>query len=252
MECWQLKPAYDLELPLCMRLRSPARESGLIETAGHLLWTSCSRFYLALFHRLQIVGRSHLPVRPPFILVSNHTSHLDVLVLSAPLRWRLRDQCFAVAAGDTFFSTPLLTAFAAGFLNALPMWRHRSGGRALSQLRTRLVDEPCVYILFPEGTRARNGKLAPFKAGLGMIVAGQDVPVVPCHIQGAFEAAQPACGWPKPSPIILRIGKPPFFKDVENTRRGWSWIVEQTEAAVRSLSQVAAASPTYLTHGVQL
>ncbi len=252
MECWQLRPAHDLELPLCMRLRSPARESGLIETAAHLLWMSLSRSYLALFHRLQIVGRTHLPVRPPFILISNHTSHLDALVLNAPLRWRLSDQCFAVAAGDTFFSTPLLTAFAAGFLNALPMWRHRSGGRALSRLRTRLVDEPCVYILFPEGTRARDGRLAPFKAGLGMIVAGQDVPVVPCHIEGAFEAAPPACRWPKPRRIILRIGKPLLFKDVENTRRGWNWIVEQSEAAVRSLSEVDAASPTTLAHGPPL
>ena len=68
------------------------------------------------------------------------------------------------------------------------MWRKRCGTHALDELRERLVGEPAIYILFPEGTRARDGKMGKFKPGLGRIVAASEVPVVPCHLAGAFQA----------------------------------------------------------------
>ena len=63
---------------------------------------------------------------------------------------------FPIAAGDVFFETPAWAAFAAGIMNALPMWRKKFGPHALQELRQRLVEEPCAYILFPEGARSRD------------------------------------------------------------------------------------------------
>ncbi len=237
MDNWRLQPARDLGLPLRDRLRSLRRESGLIETIARLGWWSAVRSYLAVSHRLSIRGREQIPAEPPFILVSNHTSHLDTLVLASSLRRPLWDRVFPIASGDTFFETPMLSAFAAGLLNALPMWRHNCGSHALRELRMRLVSEPCAYILFPEGTRSRSGTIARFRPGLGMIVAQTPVPVVPCYIRGAFEALAPGRRLPRPRKISLRLGCPLDFASVSNDRDGWAAIAVRVEAAVRKLAQ---------------
>jgi 1-acyl-sn-glycerol-3-phosphate acyltransferase len=238
---WKLEPARDLGLPFGERLRSHQREAGLIETAGHLAWWGLVRAYLASCHRLQVVGRKHLPDKPPFVLVANHASHLDALTLAAPLPWRLRDRIFPIAAGDTFFQTSARAVFAVGFLNALPMWRMKCGPKALKALRQRLLEDPCVYILFPEGTRSRDGSMRPFKPGLGMLVAGADVPVVPCSLQGTYESLPAHRAWPRFRRITLRIGEPLLFPTVSNDRTGWETIAAQTEAAVRTLAAEANA-----------
>ena len=236
MKRWEFRPAKDHGLSPKDRLRSLQRESGLMHTTGHLLWWSIVRTYLAAYHRLEIHGREHIPTEPPFVLVSNHESHLDTLVLSAPLRWTLRDKIFPIAAGDTFFETPVTTVFASAFLNALPMWRRNCGPHALAELKKRLLEEPCSYILFPEGTRSRDGSIVPFKPGLGLFVAGTPVPVVPCHVEGCFEALSPQQKWPRPGKLTLRVGTPLVFGTVGNDRTGWKEVARVTEDAVRELA----------------
>ncbi len=237
MRRWRFKPAKDLGLPLGRRLRSLERESGLVEVIARLGWWTAVRGYLAIAHRLSIAGRGNLPQEPPFVLVSNHSSHLDTLVLAAALPRCLWSRVFPIAAGETFFETPLLAAFAAGLINALPMWRRSVGAHALRDLRARLTGEPCSYILFPEGTRTRTGRMAPFKPGLGMIVAGTGVPVVPAYIHGAHEALPPGRRLPRPRRIILRLGPALRFEGVADDRGGWMVIARRTEAAVRGLAE---------------
>ena len=243
MHEWDYRPAADLGLPAGERFRSLRRENGLISTGLHLAWWSAVRGYLGVWHRLAVTGREHLPVRPPFVLVANHTSHLDALVLAATLSWRLRDRVFPIAAGDVFFQTPLASAFAAGMLNALPMWRKKCGPRALEQLRRRLVEEPCGYIIFPEGGRSRDGAMLPFKPGLGMMVAGTDVPVVPCHLDGCHQALPADRRIPSRRPIRARIGAPFTFASVSNDRDGWVHITAALEERVKALAP-SPAGPT--------
>lgn len=232
---WELTPATDLNLPVGERARSLSRERGLLDTTVGFLWWGFVRTYMRLYHRLKIAGRELLPVKAPFLLVANHASHLDVMVLASALPRRLRHCVYPVAAGDTFFESPVAASFAAFVLNALPMWRRRAGAHALSQLRERLVGEPCGYILFPEGTRSRTGEMAPFKSGLGMLVAGTEVPVIPCHIRGAFEALSPDRRLPRPRKLHLRVGAPLVFAGIENHRDGWREIARETQAAVVAL-----------------
>src|SRR5207253_1083373 len=123
----------------------------------------------------------------------------------------LRDKAYPIAAGDTFFEEPVVAAFAAAFINALPVSRKSAGRHALDDLRYKLIEERCVYILFPEGTRSRDGRMGRFKAGLGMLVAGADVPVVPCHLDGTFAALPPHRKRPRCERITLRIGEPLRF-----------------------------------------
>jgi len=235
MDDWQYRPAGDLNLKPGESLRSLQRESGLISGITQTAWRALVRMYLRGYHRLRVEGAEHLPAKPPFVMIGNHTSHLDALVLASSLPWRLRREVFPIAAGDVFFETPVVALFSAMMLNALPMWRKRCGSHAMQELRDRLLGGPSIYILFPEGTRSRDGAMGRFKPGLGMIVAGSPVPVVPCHLEGAFAAIPPGARLPRPLPLRLRIGPPLTFGDLPNDRSGWQEIATRLEAAVASL-----------------
>jgi 1-acyl-sn-glycerol-3-phosphate acyltransferase len=213
MTDWELKPARDLHLGGMDRCRFPLREHGLVSSLLRLGWWSSVRLFLGLVNRLEVRGKEHLPAEGPFVLVANHESHLDALVLAAALPLSLRDRMFPLAAGDVFFEDPTVAAFAAHFLNALPIWRKAAARHGLTDLRQRLVEEGAVYLLFPEGGRSRDGEMKPFNAGLGMLIAGTVVPVVPCYLDGPLEAFPPGTYFPRPHKVRLRIGKPRAFPE---------------------------------------
>jgi 1-acyl-sn-glycerol-3-phosphate acyltransferase len=247
MDKWKLKPARDLGLSVSQRRQSVHRESGLLESGTHLAWALAVRFYLHFWHRLKVQGSEHLPRRPPFVLVANHASHLDALVLAAPLPLTIRDRVFALAAGDVFFEKNLKASFATSFINALPLWRRKITPKAMVELRRRLVDEPCAFILFPEGGRSRDGQMMPFKAGIGMLLAETNVPVVPCYLEGTFEACPAERTVPLRLPIRLRAGPPLSFAEVPDKRAGWEEVATRLEEAVRRLgpnlpSQITTSS----------
>jgi 1-acyl-sn-glycerol-3-phosphate acyltransferase len=235
MDNWTYKPAADTGLSPAERLRSLKRETGLAGALTQAGWRLLVKLYLRGYHRLRVVGREHLPQSAPFVMIANHTSHLDAVTLASALPWRLRRSAFPIAAGDVFFETPTAALFSAMMLNALPMWRKRCGSHAMQELRDRLIGEPAIFVLFPEGTRSRDGTLGRFKPGLGMIVAGADVPVVPCYLDGAFRAFAPGSSMPRPVPLTLRIGAPRTFSSVPNERAGWQQIAAELEADVAAL-----------------
>jgi len=218
------------------RLRSARRESGLVGLISRNLWWWWVRGVLRLTERIEVFGREHLPPSAPFVIVANHSSHLDVLVLATALPLRLRNCVLPLAAGDTFFETPAMAAFAANMMNALPLWRKNCGHHAIDTLRHRLVAEPCGYILFPEGTRSRAGQMGPFRHGVGMLVAGAGVPVIPCHLHGTFHALPPGARWPRPGRIRLRVGAACHFENVPNDRTGWHIIAQTLEQSVCALA----------------
>jgi hypothetical protein len=86
---------------------------------------------------------------------------------------------------------------------------------------TCATGKACIYILFPEGARTRDGAMLPFKPGVGMKVAGTEVPVVPCYLSGTFEVFPANRVLPRLLPITLRIGTPLTFAEAPNSADGW-------------------------------
>jgi 1-acyl-sn-glycerol-3-phosphate acyltransferase len=236
VEDWRYRPAGDLGLPLRERLRSLRREGGLAEPALRAAWWMAVRAYLKTCHRLEVRGREHLPVRLPFVLIANHASHLDALVLGSELAWDLRERVHPLAAGDAFFESLPVSAFAAFAMNALPLWRRNFDPDDIEALRRRLTEQPCGFVLFPEGTRTRTGRMGPFKRGLGMLVAGTSVPVIPCRIDGAFQALPPTRVWPRFSRLRLTIGEPLLADRHANSRDGWIALAAEAQERVVALS----------------
>lgn len=236
MEDWQYKPAGDAGLRPVEQWRSLRREAGMPSAIAHQAWCALTEAYLRIYHRFRVIGRENLPVRPPFVVAANHGSHLDAIALAVGLPLHLRRHAFPIAAGDTFFETKATAAFAAIFLNALPLWRRKCGSHAMETLRERLVAGEAIYLLFPEGTRTRTGAPAEFRPGLGMIVAGTPVPVVPAWLDGCFAAMPPKTRAPRPVPITLRFGPPLTFPGVPDDRAGWKTVAADLENAVKALA----------------
>ena len=236
MEDWKHAPARDLELSGIEKHRSYQRESGWLSSATRLAWGICTRSVLMTWNRLSISGREHLPTKPPFMVVANHSSHLDAILLSTviPLRWR--NVHFPIAAKDVFFENETVATFAATVLNAMPLDRKALCRRALVDLKERLIRDECIFTLFPEGTRARDGQMCTFKAGIGMLVAGADVPIVPCYIEGAHTAMPPNSWLVRPKRISIRIGPTKNFAPLKNNREGWEMCAKELEESVRALA----------------
>lgn len=217
------------------RFRSTRREAGLVSITMNAAATLGVRAYLRLYHRLRIEGRENLPRRVPFVMIANHESHLDALVLVSALSLQARIETHPVAAGDVFFKNSATSLLASLFLNALPLYRKGVTSHALEDLRERVTSGHGGLVLFPEGTRSRDGTMNPFKAGLGMIVAGTSVPVVPCYLEGPFEACPANTKLPRPVRITVRVGEALRFEGETNDRAGWTNVARGCEAAVQKL-----------------
>jgi 1-acyl-sn-glycerol-3-phosphate acyltransferase len=236
MNDWIFEPAHDRDLHGIERHRSLLRENDLASSMLRLVMWSLLRPALRIWHRPRITGREHLPACRPFILVSNHTSHLDGFLLASLLPTSWRDHVYPVAAADTFFETKPTAAFAARFLNALAIRRRGAHNHDLEELRARLIQEKEVFIIFPEGTRSRTGAMQSFRGGIGRLVAKTDVPVIPCYLDGCFRAWPPGRHFSMPLSVGIKIGPPIQFDDCPDNRAGWDTVAKRLRGAVEELA----------------
>lgn len=145
----------------------------------------------------------------PYVLVANHSSHLDAALLVTRLPWRVTRDLALGAAADYFHAVHWRRLVTGLFFNTFPIDRTGSGtGRGLAFL---LVDAGVPVVVFPEGTRSRDGRMSPFTPGAALIARRGRVPCVPVAIIGAHDA-MPAgrSWWPKPGrpPVRVIVGEP--------------------------------------------
>ncbi|MGH2696692.1 MAG: lysophospholipid acyltransferase family protein [Actinomycetota bacterium] len=167
----------------------------------------------------RVHGLDHLErLRGPVVFVANHSSHLDapLILCSLPERWRRRTA--VGAAADYFFDVWWRAAGTALVFNAFPV--ERSGGRRLSDTPWRLLREGWSMVVFPEGTRSKDGWVGRFRPGVARLCAGAGVPAVPVAIRGSFAAMPRGRGWPQPGrfPVSVRYGPPVFPEPGEGVR----------------------------------
>lgn len=236
MDQWEYEPARDLELPPLERLRQFPREPDMLVYGLRGAAAFASRSWLRLYHRLAVSGSENLPTTESYVLVANHASHLDALCMLAALPFAKLHQAFPAAAKDYFFVNVPRLLFAAVAVNALPFNRLANPRQSLTLCRQLLERPGNVLILFPEGTRSATGELGDFKPGIGLLLAGTEFPVVPCHLEGTH-AAWPKGGWfPRPKKIRMQIGTPRHYSALAPGKESALHICRELRDDVAALS----------------
>jgi len=193
------------------------------------------RGLLRLYHRFEIVGQTQLRTNRSLVIVANHSSHLDTVCLLSALPLRSLHRAFPAAAADYFYHNPFRLLVAAVF-NALPFARKVHARRSLSMCAEVITEPGNILILFPEGTRSTTGRIQQFKPGVGALVAGRDVVVVPCYLEGAFQAWPKGQYFPRPKKVRLIVGAPRNYAASRADKGDISSIAAELHSAVESLA----------------
>lgn len=181
---------------------------------------------------MNIRNIERLPKQGPAILVANHNSHLDTLVLMSLFPLQILDKIRPVADAAYFLKTKLFGWFALNIIGILPIRRgDRAAHTEIFKDVHRVLGNGDIVIIFPEGTRGEPEKLSRFKSGISLLAEqNPDVPVVPVFMHGLGQAL------PKGEFLLV-----PFFCDVFiGEHLSWSGskddFMEQLESRMRSLA----------------
>jgi 1-acyl-sn-glycerol-3-phosphate acyltransferase len=164
-----------------------------------------ARWFLDAFARVSVEGLEHLPERGGFLVLPNHQSALDPVVVQSYCPRRLHAMTKSTQFRSGFFRwiLPRLASF--------PVRRYRIDPQSVRVVLGRLEEGEGVCI-YPEGERSWDGTLQSFRQGTMRLMLAAGVPVIPCGIDGTYDVLP---RWRKrPSfrhPVTLRFGRPLRF-----------------------------------------
>jgi long-chain acyl-CoA synthetase len=174
----------------------------------------------------RVEGREHLRgLRGPLLVVSNHVGDVDPGFILTALPARFRHRLATATGGEALeaLRTPppgrgliariygrVRWTLGVALLNLFPLPRE-AGFRRSFAYAGEAVDRGYSVLVFPEGRHTEDGKMNPFRAGIGLLAANLGIPVLPMRIDGLFEVKQTRKKFAKPWTITVRIGKPIKF-----------------------------------------
>ena len=165
-----------------------------------------------IFYRLRTVGEENIPVEGPALLVCNHVSLMDALLLMATQQRRIR-----ILADRRIYEKRLLKPIMR-LMGVIPVSYHDTPKKLLASLHTArsALDEGFLVCIFAEGAITRLGNLLTFRSGFERIVRGTGYPIIPIYLGGAwgsifsYYSGKPLSRWPMsiPYPVTVLFGKP--------------------------------------------
>lgn len=223
---------------------------------GDAMREAVGRFFfspvLTYYTRRRIRGRENLDkLDGPVVLVANHASHMDTPAILRALPRRLRRRTVVGAAADYFYRNRFVATAVSVLFNTVPMQR-RGGG--LSEDATahidRLLKRGNNLLLYPEGTRSRDGGVGRLRQGATAIAAKHGAAIVPIYIRGTRDAMPPGRRWPRRLrgghlrryQVTIEIGKPINPPAPADRRQATEAVARFFEQAARQLQNRRAAS----------
>jgi 1-acyl-sn-glycerol-3-phosphate acyltransferase len=153
------------------------------------------QFFLVPVFRVRVYGREHIPADGGALIVSNHQSFFDPVLIGVGLHREVHYMARASLFRNFLFRRLIVS------LNAFPIKREGVDVTAMREAIAR-IREGRLVLVFPEGTRTRDGSLGEVRRGLTLISERAQTTIVPAVIQGAYQA------WPRGAKMIRphRIG----------------------------------------------
>jgi 1-acyl-sn-glycerol-3-phosphate acyltransferase len=177
----------------------------MIEQTMRLLFFICIRIVMLVLLGMNIRRKQLLPTGGPAIIIANHNSHLDTLMLISLFPLRLLPSIHPAAAVDYFLRNPLMAWFSLKIIGIIPVARVKTSGKDNPLLPCyAALDRGEILILFPEGSRGEPEQMSDFKKGISFLAERYpDVPVIPVFMHGLGKAL------PKGDCVLV-----PFFCDI--------------------------------------
>jgi 1-acyl-sn-glycerol-3-phosphate acyltransferase len=156
--------------------------------------------YVFPFWHVRIQGEQ--PASGAYVCVSNHQSFLDIFGMSRQrreMKWIAKEEIFKLPFFGLYFRLS----------GDIPVNRgdRESGGAALTKARWYL-DRGMPVMIFPEGTRSRDGKMGPFKPGAFRLAIEAQVPVLPVAVTGSAYGMPKGSPWIRPTLVLVRVLEP--------------------------------------------
>lgn len=193
------------------------------------------RPFLSLYVGVKWINIQNLYGSSPFVIVSNHNSHLDTMSIMAALPIKQLIRTHPVAAADYFGNSPFKRFLSRWLLNALLIKRNRADNDpSPTEIMINLLDKGHSLILFPEGSRGEPEKLQAFQKGVGAILKRRpNIPYIPIFMKGMGRVLPKGEKLLVPFDSFVSIGPKSFTNQSEVTL-----IVKEVEEAVRKQSDV--------------
>lgn len=183
--------------------------------------------------RGEVVGTENIPVTGPFLIASNHASHLDPPLVGCQIARQMR-----FFARKTLWNSRIF-AWWLDRVETIPVDREGGDVGAIRRVIQALSEDRAV-VLFPEGTRSPDGNLQKPKPGVGLIACKTGVPVVPCRVYGSYEAFGKGSAVPHfGTPVTIVYGAPIPASDYDDPSAG----KERYQIASQRIFERIAALP---------
>ncbi|MBD3321404.1 MAG: AMP-binding protein [Chitinivibrionales bacterium] len=179
-----------------LRRRPGAKRSERLEdnsTATYRILPDILLSICRLLWNVRVRGTENIPADHPVIFAANHQSAIDVMMLVGALPWEIRKKTFTIGKIE-LRKAPVVGTVAAKS-NMIPVERDGDIAEALKASHI-VIENNKNLIIFPEGTRTRDGEIGTFKSGIGSLVMETGIGVIPIRITNAFEVF-PAGKMPK-------------------------------------------------------
>lgn len=201
---WTKLPYHLKHLPLF------TRHFDMMSQFFRMLWAIFLKFIAFRFYiRLEVVGDLKLIVKnyPRLLVISNHGSHLDATSIAAAVPYRFWSHLYIAAAKDYFFTNPLFTFFSQHCLGAIPIDRKDRKGEAVQLCRNLLTNLDQIWlIIFPEGTRSKDGHIQNFKRGVSLFSESTNTPLLFVFLDGNIDLWPKGNFFSKPGKMKLHVG----------------------------------------------
>lgn len=199
------------------------------------------RLCYSTYFRWKLVGREHVPLSGSVILAGNHASFIDPPLIGCALHREIN-----YLARESLFRFPVVGAVLRSW-NAVPVDRDGGGARGLKAILDRLLKGGAI-IVFPEGTRTKDGSLQPARSGIGLMVIKSTAPVIPVRVFGTYEAYGRHMKFPRPRKIGVVYGAPIDFTALRAEAKTCSkdrLKVIYQEVADRIMAEIAKLEKTW-------